>query len=167
VKTKTQAGDWINPNGPQIQHLHERSFIESLIAMDFHALTLTGGGLLENVIAGGLFANGFNDLGVPPLLAAESCLRRRGWARPAAGGGAFVRVLAAAEYGKGFISAAETTLNTAVVAPMPSAKEMIAVDVNAGRDGCIVARDLSQSPLLRGTITRRSPPGASTGGSQQ
>ncbi len=36
--------------------------------MDYHALTLTGHDVPENVNAIGLISNGFNDLGVPPVL---------------------------------------------------------------------------------------------------
>lgn len=55
-------------NGPQIQQLRQLSIIESVIAMDFHGLTLTGNDLPENVNTISLISNGFDDLGVPPVL---------------------------------------------------------------------------------------------------
>ena len=55
-------------NGPQIQQLRQLRPVESLLAMDFHALTWTGHDLPENVNAISLISSGFDDLGVPPIL---------------------------------------------------------------------------------------------------
>lgn len=63
-----QGGDWANLNGPQIQQLRKLGVVQSVIAMDFHALTMTGHDVPENVNVVGLISNGFMDLGVPPLL---------------------------------------------------------------------------------------------------
>ena len=68
VESKAEAGNWVNLNGPQIQQVRQLSVVESLLAMDYHALTLTGHDVPENVNAIGLISSGFNDLGVPPLL---------------------------------------------------------------------------------------------------
>ena len=68
VTSKAGAGDWINLNGPQIQQVRQLPVVESVIAMDYHAMTLTGRDVPENVNALGLISNGFHDLGVPPLL---------------------------------------------------------------------------------------------------
>src|ERR1700726_4902627 len=40
--------NWINLNGPQIQQVRQLPTVESLLAMDYHALTLTGHDLPEN-----------------------------------------------------------------------------------------------------------------------
>jgi predicted permease len=68
VRTKTGAIDQVNLNPAQIQLVRQLSVIESVLAMDFHAMTATGGDLPENVNVVGLIANGFDDLGVPPLM---------------------------------------------------------------------------------------------------
>ena len=39
-----------------------------MLAMNYHAMTMTGHDLPENVNVIGLISNGFNDPGVPPLL---------------------------------------------------------------------------------------------------
>jgi predicted permease len=68
VRTKAGSVDTVNLNPPQIQQLRQVSMIESMLAMDYHAMTMTGHDLPENVNAIGLISNGFDDLGVPPLL---------------------------------------------------------------------------------------------------
>jgi predicted permease len=68
VQSKAGSELWVNLNGPQIQQLRQLSVVESLLAMDYHALILTGHDLPENVNAIGLISNGFEDLGVPPAL---------------------------------------------------------------------------------------------------
>ena len=68
VKNKTGEDQGISLNGPQIQQLRQSPAVESLVAMDGWALTLTGHDLPENVEAIYLTSNGFNFLGVPPLL---------------------------------------------------------------------------------------------------
>lgn len=62
------SGDWVYLNGGQIQSLRKLSVVQSVLAMDFHALILTGQELPENVDTVSLISNGFQDLGVPPLL---------------------------------------------------------------------------------------------------
>jgi predicted permease len=66
--TKESAHDSQNLNGPQIEQLQRLPFLDSVLAMDYHAMKLTGRDFPENVTAVGLIANGFKDLGVPPLL---------------------------------------------------------------------------------------------------
>ncbi|MGB6431442.1 MAG: ABC transporter permease [Candidatus Acidiferrales bacterium] len=68
LQSKAGTRDWFNPNGPQIEELRQLPFIESVLAMDYHAMTLTGHDLPEGVDVIGLISNGFVDLGVPPLL---------------------------------------------------------------------------------------------------
>jgi hypothetical protein len=53
--------------GPQVRQVRQLGIVESLLAMDYHAMTLTGHELPENVNAIGLISNGFTDLGVPPI----------------------------------------------------------------------------------------------------
>src|SRR4051812_3918505 len=66
--SKGGSGYWINLNGPQIRQLRQAAVVQSVIAMDYHPLTLTGGEVPENVNAIGLIANAFSDLGVPAFL---------------------------------------------------------------------------------------------------
>jgi predicted permease len=68
VESKAGSGDWVNLNGPQIQQLRRLSVVESVLAMDYHAMILTGHDLPENVNALGLISTGFENLGVPPVL---------------------------------------------------------------------------------------------------
>jgi predicted permease len=68
VSSKAEEGGWINLNGPQVEQLQQLHGVESVIAMDYHAMILTGHSIPENVNAIGLISNSFNDLGVPPLL---------------------------------------------------------------------------------------------------
>ena len=68
IQSKAGQGDWANLNGPQIQRVRRLGMVESLLAMDYHAMIVTGHELPENVNAIGLISNGFTDLGVPPVL---------------------------------------------------------------------------------------------------
>lgn len=68
VQTATRPDQWINLNGPQVIQLRQVPGIESVLAMDYHPMTLTGHEFPENVNEIGLISTGFNDLGVPPLL---------------------------------------------------------------------------------------------------
>jgi predicted permease len=68
VNSKAGSNEGVNLNGPQIEQLRHLHSVKSVLAMDYHALTLTGRDLPENVNAIGLISNGFNDLGVPPIL---------------------------------------------------------------------------------------------------
>jgi predicted permease len=72
VRLTTQSvagsGDWVVLSGPQIQMLRQLPVVESVLAMDYHALTLTGQDLPENVDSVSLISNGFQDLGVPTVL---------------------------------------------------------------------------------------------------
>src|SRR5437016_1956772 len=54
--------------GPQIRQLRQLRVVESVLAMDFQSLILTAHDLPENVRAITLTSNGFDDLGVPPVL---------------------------------------------------------------------------------------------------
>jgi hypothetical protein len=68
VRTKTGSVEIVNLNPPQIQQLRQVRVIESMLAMDYHAMTMTGHDVPENVNVIGLISNGFDDLGVPPFL---------------------------------------------------------------------------------------------------
>ena len=68
MQSKAGQADWINLNGPQVRQVRQLGIVESLLAMDYHAMILTGHEIPENVNAIGLIANGFADLGVPPVL---------------------------------------------------------------------------------------------------
>ena len=66
--SKAGSGDPVFLNGAQIQTLRQSPVIESVLAMDSHALMLTGEDLPENVNTVSLLSNNFQDLGVPPEL---------------------------------------------------------------------------------------------------
>ena len=68
VESKAGPGYWINLNGPQVRQVQQLHAVESVLAMDFHALTLTGQDLPTNVNTISLISTGFQDLGVPPIL---------------------------------------------------------------------------------------------------
>src|SRR5271170_3175590 len=68
VDSKADSSEWINLNGPQIQQLRQLHVVESVMAMDYHAMTMTGHELPENVNVINLISNGFSDLGVPTAL---------------------------------------------------------------------------------------------------
>jgi predicted permease len=68
MESKAGSADWANLNGPQIQQVRQLSVVENVLAMDFHAMTMTGHDVPENVNVVGLISNGFTDLGVPPVL---------------------------------------------------------------------------------------------------
>ena len=72
VRLTTQSvagsGDPVYLNGAQIQILRQSPVVESVLAMDYQALMLTGQDLPENVNTVSLISNGFQDLGVPPIL---------------------------------------------------------------------------------------------------
>ncbi len=68
MKSKTNPDQWINLSGAQVMQLRQVRAIESVLAMDYHPMILSGRDVPENVNEIGLIANGFNDLGVPPLL---------------------------------------------------------------------------------------------------
>jgi predicted permease len=55
-------------SGPEIRQLQQVRAVESILAMEFHAMTMTGQDLPENVNVVGIISNGFEDLGVPPVL---------------------------------------------------------------------------------------------------
>jgi predicted permease len=68
VRTKDGSIDTVNLNPRQIEQLRDVSLIESVLAMDYHAMTLTGRELPENVNVIGLSSNGFQDLGIRTAL---------------------------------------------------------------------------------------------------
>jgi predicted permease len=68
VQPRTGQLQTVNLNGPQIRQLMQLPAIQSMLAMDYHAMTMTGRDYPENVNTIGLLANAFNDLGVPPVL---------------------------------------------------------------------------------------------------
>ena len=65
IQSKAGQGDWANLDGPQIQRVRQLGMVESLLAMDYHAMTVTGHELPENVNAIGLISNGFTDVYLP------------------------------------------------------------------------------------------------------
>ncbi len=72
VRLTTQSvagsGDPVYLNGTQIQTLRQSPVVESVLTMDYQALLLTGQDLPENVNTLSIISNGFQDLGVPPVL---------------------------------------------------------------------------------------------------
>jgi predicted permease len=68
VSSQTDPRTWIDFTGTEVMQLRHSPVIESVLAMDYHAMTLTGHEFPENVNEIGLISTGFNDLGVPPLL---------------------------------------------------------------------------------------------------
>jgi predicted permease len=68
VQPKNGLEHGIALNGPQIQQLRQSPVVKDVLAMDYHALILTGHDVPEDVEALTLISNGFDDLGVPPLL---------------------------------------------------------------------------------------------------
>ena len=68
VDSETGSGDPVVLNGAEIQTLRQSPVVESVLTMDHQALMLTGQDLPENVVTMSLISNGFQDLGVPPLL---------------------------------------------------------------------------------------------------
>jgi predicted permease len=66
--SKTNADEWLELNGAQTMQLRQLAPIESVLAMDYHPMILTGRDFPENVNEIGLIATGFSDLGVPALL---------------------------------------------------------------------------------------------------
>jgi hypothetical protein len=68
ARSKAGTPLWLDINGQQVRRLRELNLVQNVLAMDYSALTLTGGELPENVSAMGLVGNCFDDLGVPALL---------------------------------------------------------------------------------------------------
>jgi predicted permease len=68
VDSVAGSGDRVYLNGAEIQTLRQSPVVESVLASDNSALTLTGQDLPESVFAVSLISNNFRDLGVPALL---------------------------------------------------------------------------------------------------
>jgi predicted permease len=68
VDSKSETADSVGLNGAQIQEVRKLPPIESVLAMDYHALTLTGRSVPVNVDAIGLISTGFTDLGMRMVL---------------------------------------------------------------------------------------------------
>src|SRR5215469_17229297 len=69
LTTQSVAGSGdVYLNGGQIQVLRQSPVVESVLAMDYQALVLTGQDLPENVTTVSLISRNFQDLGVPPVL---------------------------------------------------------------------------------------------------
>jgi predicted permease len=66
--TRENPDEWLNLNGSQVMQLQQLRPIQSVIAMDYQPMTLTGREFPENVNEIGLISTGFDDLGLPPLL---------------------------------------------------------------------------------------------------
>src|ERR1700726_3275035 len=61
LTSKSSQDFWAELNGPQVRQLRELPIVHSVLAMDYHRFTLTGGAVQRNVNEIGLIANGFND----------------------------------------------------------------------------------------------------------
>lgn len=68
LTSKSSPDYWAELNGPQVRQLREVPVVQNVLAMDYHRFALTGSAVQENINEVGLIANGFNDLGVPPVL---------------------------------------------------------------------------------------------------
>src|SRR5215467_14461367 len=68
VDSVAGTGGPVYLNGAEIQTLRQSPVVESVLASDNSALTLTGQDLPESVFAVSLISNNFRDLGVPALL---------------------------------------------------------------------------------------------------
>src|SRR5438309_507118 len=68
MKANSSEPDSIDLNGLQLRQLQQSSVVDNVLAMDFHATSVTGNDYPQNVIAVSLISTGFNDLGVPTLL---------------------------------------------------------------------------------------------------
>src|ERR1700733_2703936 len=68
VFSKASGRDLMNPNGPQVRELQKMPIVDSLLVMDYHAMTLTGREFPENVRVVNLIGNGFSDLRMSLLL---------------------------------------------------------------------------------------------------
>lgn len=68
AQTKINPDLWVNLNGPEVMQLRQSPVIESVHAMGYNPLTVTGNDFPENVNEIDLISTGFNDLGVPPVL---------------------------------------------------------------------------------------------------
>jgi predicted permease len=68
VATPLRPVNGVTLNGSQIQQLRQLSVVESVLAMGYQPLVLSGHAVPENVDAIELISNGFEDLGVPPIV---------------------------------------------------------------------------------------------------
>ena len=68
ITSKEEPSESVTPNGPQLRQLRQLPVVETLLAMDYHPMIMTGHELPENVNVIGLIANGFDDLGMVPFL---------------------------------------------------------------------------------------------------
>jgi predicted permease len=72
VRLTTQSlagsGDSVYLNGVEIQNLRQSPVVQSVLATDHATLMLTGQDIPESVKTVSLISNGFQDLGVPPVL---------------------------------------------------------------------------------------------------
>ena len=75
LASKAGDEDWGNLNGPQIQQVGQLSVVENVLAMDFHAMTLTGHDVPENVNVVGLISTGFGIWACLRCWDAACCLR--------------------------------------------------------------------------------------------
>ena len=66
--SKSDPNNQIDLNGPELIRLMQVPVVDSVLAMDYHPMTITGHEFPENVDEIGLISTGFNDLGLPPLL---------------------------------------------------------------------------------------------------
>ena len=68
VTTKTDPNAEVDLSGAQVLRLEQVPVVKSVLAMDYHAMTVTGHEFPENVNEIGLISTGFDDLRLPPLL---------------------------------------------------------------------------------------------------
>ncbi|HEV2325361.1 MAG TPA: ABC transporter permease [Terracidiphilus sp.] len=68
IPTKASPNETIGLNGAQVMQVQQLQAVQSVIAMDYQAMTVTGREFPENVNKIGLISTGFDDLGLPPIL---------------------------------------------------------------------------------------------------
>ena len=68
IPTKAAPDETIGLNGSQVMQVQQLQAVQSVIAMDYQAMIVTGREFPENVNEIGLISTGFDDLGLPPIL---------------------------------------------------------------------------------------------------
>ncbi|HEX4748382.1 MAG TPA: ADOP family duplicated permease [Bryobacteraceae bacterium] len=68
MKDKASDVDTMQLNGLQVRQLQQSPVVQSVLAMDYHAMMLTRADYPENVQVISFIASGFSDLGVPALM---------------------------------------------------------------------------------------------------
>src|SRR6516164_3262504 len=68
VQLRNGQSQTVNLNGPQIRQLLQLPAIDRMIAMAYHAMTMTGRDYPENLNTSGLLADAFDSPRLPPAL---------------------------------------------------------------------------------------------------